>query len=110
MTSPLCIDRLSCAGTVCQAFPGYTAVADRNAPGNFIGLTYSSLQAVYEACARDPGCAGFNTYFNMKSSVNETIEDPGTCLYIKTGAWRAGCTERLPHSACADRVLELGVV
>ncbi len=74
------------AGTNCQAFPGYTALADQNAPGNNIGSFFSSLQAAFEACTSNPVCAGFNSYyFYTKTTVASPSPERGVCLYVKTG-------------------------
>ncbi len=70
---------------MCQSFPGYTARADQNAPGNNLAQ-YSSLEDAYEACSRDRSCAGFNSIHNSaKSSVASLIDVTGVCLYVKTG-------------------------
>ena len=77
-------------GNTCQPFPGYTALANQNAPGNNIGSAYSTLQAAFEACTNNTRCAGFNSgYFYTKTSVASPISESGICLYVKTG--RAGC-------------------
>jgi hypothetical protein len=74
------------AATTCQPFPGYTALADQNAPGNNIAQ-YKTLQAAYEACNDDPTCVGFNSfYFLTKTSVVSRFAERSVCLYVKTGA------------------------
>ncbi len=74
------------AATTCQPFPGYTALADQNAPGNNIAQ-YKTLQAAYEACTADPACVGFNSVFFEAKGLLDQIESSlgGVCLYIKTG-------------------------
>ncbi len=74
----------ACAGSSCQAFPGYTALVDQNSPGNNI-LQYSTLQEAFNACSLDDTCLGFNSlYFYTKTVVSANVSTLGVCLYVKT--------------------------
>jgi hypothetical protein len=91
------------SGTICHAFPGFTALADHNGQGVPFDVGASTQDAA-EKCMRNPRCEGFDmkrTVLYMYTSVVPIIPESGNCWYTKIGKWGwfvASCEQTLGHS------------